>query len=287
MPKTPTYIANHIRRVLLDGASAPHTEEVQRFFKHEVKSRGWYTAELRKVAVRFRRTIVAENGVPFLLQVADQLFRGQVLEEKVVAVTMLQGIVGDFGKPEFKLFESWLDRVSTWADHDALVHYLVGPMIAKEDSLLSRPPRWAKSKNRWHQRAAAVSLIHSTRQHKHFDHIQRVTEILLPSEDDMVQKGARLVAARGRKVQSAADRRVPDDDSRAHAAVGAAGQPARRCRRKHERKVLGKKGSRPTPKEGVERGTPGSLLTYVSCLKLLHIAQRLQLQCSLDSGNLG
>ncbi len=154
-----------------------------------VKSRGWYTAELRKVAVRFRRTIVAENGLPFLLQVADQLFRGQVLEEKIVAVTMLQGIVGDFGKPEFKLFESWLDRVSTWADHDALVHYLIGPMIAATTSLLPRPPRWAKSKNRWHQRAAAVSLIHSTRQHKHFDHIQRVTEILLPSDDDMVRKG--------------------------------------------------------------------------------------------------
>jgi 3-methyladenine DNA glycosylase AlkD len=189
MPKTPSYIANHIRRVLLDGASAPHTEEVQRFFKDEVKSRGWYTGELRKLALRFRRTIVAENGMPFLLQVADQLFRGQVLEEKVVAVTMLQGIVGDFGKPEFKLFESWLDRVSTWADHDALVHYLIGELIAKDDSLLSRPLRWARSKNRWYQRAAAVSLIHSTRQHKNFDDIQRVTEILLPSKDDMVQKG--------------------------------------------------------------------------------------------------
>ncbi len=127
--------------------------------------------------------------MPFLVQVADQLFRGQVLEEKIVAVTMLQGIVADFGKPEFKLFESWLDRVTTWADHDALVHYLMGQIIAKDDSLLSRPLRWAKSKNRWHQRAAAVSLIHSTRQHKHFDHIQRVTEILLPSKDDMVQKG--------------------------------------------------------------------------------------------------
>jgi 3-methyladenine DNA glycosylase AlkD len=79
--------------------------------------------------------------------------------------------------------------VSTWADHDALVHYLIGELIAKDDSLLSRPLRWARSKNRWYQRAAAVSLIHSTRQHKNFDDIQRVTEILLPSKDDMVQKG--------------------------------------------------------------------------------------------------
>ncbi len=189
MRKSVAYIAAHIRRVLVDGAAAPHTEEVQRFFKHEVKSRGWYTGELRKVAVRFRRTILEEYDLPYLLQVADRLFRGDVLEEKIFAVVMLQGIVGEFGKREFKLFESWLRRVSTWADHDALAHYLLGPMIAADAQFLSRPLHWAKSKDRWHQRAAAVSLIHSARQHKHFDHIQRVTEILLARDDDMVQKG--------------------------------------------------------------------------------------------------
>jgi 3-methyladenine DNA glycosylase AlkD len=123
------------------------------------------------------------------LEVADRLFRGNVLEEKIFAVVMLQGIVGELGKPEFQLFESWLDRISAWADHDALTHYLIGPIIAADATLLSCPLRWAKSNDRWHQRAAAVSLIHSTRQQKNFDHIQRVTEILLPSDDNMVQKG--------------------------------------------------------------------------------------------------
>ncbi len=189
MKKTPAYIAKHIRTVIKNGGSAPHTEEVQRFFKHEVQSRGWYAGELRKVASRFRRTIIAENGLPFLLQVADQLFRGEVLEEKNFAVFLLQDSVGEFSKPEFKLFESWLDRVTTWADHDALVHYLIGPMIAANDAFLSRPPRWAKARKRWHQRAAAVSLIHSTRLHKNFGDIQRITEMLLTSDDDMVQKG--------------------------------------------------------------------------------------------------
>jgi 3-methyladenine DNA glycosylase AlkD len=187
--KTPAYIAKHIRRVLKDGGSAPHTAEVQHFFKHEVKSRGWYTAELRKVAVRFRRAIAAENGVPFLLQVADQLFSGEVLEEKNFAVMLLEDTTGQFGPGEFKLFESWLDRVSTWADHDALVHYLIGPMVAADNRYLPRPLRWAKKRSTWHQRAAAVSLIHSTRQHKNFDHIQTVTGLLLSSDDDMVQKG--------------------------------------------------------------------------------------------------
>lgn len=189
--KSPAYIAGHIRSVLKNGGSAPHSAEAQWFFKEQIQSRGWYANELRKVAVRFRRTILAERGQDYLLQVADQLFRGGVLEEKIFGVLMLQDMVGEFGKPEFKLFESWLDRVSSWADHDGLVHYLIGPMIAADDSLLTRPPRWARKKSDkpWHRRAAAVSLIHSTRQHKNFSDIQRMTEMLLTSDDDMVQKG--------------------------------------------------------------------------------------------------
>src|SRR5664279_6008546 len=113
-PKTPAYIAAHIRTVLKNGGSAPHTEEVQRFFKHEVQSRGWRTAELRKVAKRFRRAILAEHGLPYLIQVADQLFQGEMLEEKNFAVMLLEGMTPQFGRKEFKLFETWLDRISSW-----------------------------------------------------------------------------------------------------------------------------------------------------------------------------
>jgi len=205
--KPPAYIAAHIRTVLKNGGSAPHTVEVQRFFKHEVQSRGWYTAELRKVSRRFRRAILAEHGLPYLLLVADQLFRGEMLEEKNFDVMLLEGMTTQFSRGEFKLFESWLDRVSTWADHDALVHYLIGPMVAADDTYLTRLPRWAKKKDVWHQRAAAVSLIHSTRQHKNFDHIQRMTELLLTSDDDMVQKGLGWLlreAAKANPVQTVA-----------------------------------------------------------------------------------
>jgi 3-methyladenine DNA glycosylase AlkD len=187
--KPPTYIADHIRRVLLDGGSAPHSEDVQRFFKHEVKSRGWRTAELRKLARRFRRTIVAEFGQDYLAQVADDLFAGEVLEEKAFAVLLLEGMTRRFGRNEFKLFESWIDRITSWADHDALVHYLIGPMVADDDAYLTRLPIWARKKSVWYRRAAAVSLIHSTRHRKNFDHIQNITELLLSSKDDMVQKG--------------------------------------------------------------------------------------------------
>jgi len=189
MKRPPAYIAAHIRTVLKHGGSTPHSEDVQHFFKHEVKSRGWHTAELRKVAKRFRRTILAEHGLAYLVQVADQLFAGEVLEEKNFAVMLLEDMTPQFGRTEFDLFERWLDRVTSWSDHDALVHYLIGPMVAADGAYLKRLPRWVEKKSVWHQRAAAVSLIHSTRQHKNFDQIQNITESLLTHKDDMVQKG--------------------------------------------------------------------------------------------------
>jgi len=186
---TPSYIAEHIRRVLKDGGSAPHAEGVQAFFKEEIQSRGWRTAEMRKVALRFRRTIVKEAGLPFLVQVADQLFSGQVLEERVFGVLLLEKVVEELGDKEFKLFESWLARITTWADHDGLVHYLVAPMIVAKPARAAHAFRWARSRNRWHRRAACVALIRGTRRKMFFPEIIGLCNLLLGDEDDMVQKG--------------------------------------------------------------------------------------------------
>jgi len=186
---TPKYIADHIRRLLKDGGSAPHSEEVQWFFKEEIKSRGWYTAELRKVAVRMRRSIVREKGTDFLVRVADQLFSGCVLEEKVFAVFLLENQTGQLTEKEFRLFASWIDRVSSWADHDALAHDLLAPMMISESARSRQVLVWAKSSNRWRRRAACVSLIRGTREKKFFPEIVRLSEMLVTDQDDMVQKG--------------------------------------------------------------------------------------------------
>jgi 3-methyladenine DNA glycosylase AlkD len=186
---TPNYIAEHIRRVLKDGGSAPHADEVQWFFKEEIKSRGWYTGELRKVAVRFRRAIVREQGIEFLLQVADKLFSGRILEEKVFAVFLLEMQTTHFGDKEFALFASWLDRVSSWADHDALAHYLLAPMVYANPARCREVFRWAKSPNRWRRRAACVALIRGARTRQFFPEITRLSNLLLADQDDMVEKG--------------------------------------------------------------------------------------------------
>ena len=185
----PRYVADDVRRVLREGGSAAHSAEVQHFFKEEVKSRGWRTAELRKVAVRFRRSIAKEQGMEFVVQVADDLFSGEILEEKAFAVFLLEGKTAELGKREFRLFASWLDRVTNWADHDGLAHYLLSPMVAADPSYSPEVLRWVKARNRWRRRAACVALIRGARQKQLFAEIVRTSDLLLDDEDDMVQKG--------------------------------------------------------------------------------------------------
>ena len=186
---TPAVIAAQIRRALKRGGSAQRAQGGQRFFQEEIKSRGWYTADLRRAAVRFRRQIQKEHGLDFLVAVADQLFLGSVLEEKIAAIFLLEKLDAQFGDNEYKLFASWLDRISSWADHDALVHYCIAPMVARKPARLKTVFRWAKSADRWHRRAACVALIRGAREKVFFREIIELADLLLADQDDMVKKG--------------------------------------------------------------------------------------------------
>jgi 3-methyladenine DNA glycosylase AlkD len=186
---TPGEIAAQIRRTLQDGGSAEHAAGVQWFFKDEIKSRGWYTADLRRAARRLRRDIRREHGLDFLVKIADELFSGPVLEDRSTAVLLLEGLDNEFGDNEFKRFESWLDRITSWADHDGLVHCLIAPMVAAKPARVKAAFRWAKSADRWHRRAACVALIRGARAKKLFPEITKLSDSLLGDQDDMVQKG--------------------------------------------------------------------------------------------------
>jgi 3-methyladenine DNA glycosylase AlkD len=186
---TPEAVAIQIRRALKGGGSAEHAAGVQWFFKEKIKSHGWYTADLRRAVRRCRKEILCEHDVYFLVQVADQLFSGQVLEEKVAGIFLLENLTAECGDGEFKLFESWLDRISSWADHDGLVHYLIAPMVAAKAERTKFVFRWAKSPNRWRRRAACVALIRGAREKKLFPEIVKLSDSLLADKDNMVQKG--------------------------------------------------------------------------------------------------
>jgi len=186
---TPVSVAAEIRRTLKAGGSVERSTKVQRFFKEPIQSRGWRTAELRRAAIQWRREILQRSNLKFLLQTADNLFAGTVNEDKNTAVFLLENITDKLGDEEFDLLESWLPRVSNWSDHDALVHYLIAPMMVAKPLRARNVFRWAESQNRWFRRAACVALIQGARRRMFFSEITKLSDLLLSDEDDMVQKG--------------------------------------------------------------------------------------------------
>jgi len=188
-PATVAALAENLRQRLRAGGSPAVARSTQRFFAEPVRCYGWKTAALRRFARRAQRDILAESDLSTLLQVADRLFSGKVTEEKNLAVLLLENRTHDFGDAEFRRFERWLPRITNWSEHDALVHSLIGPLLAADRRRLARVFVWARSANRWHRRAAAVSLIRATRRRLYFREITRLSGQLLCDEDQMVQKG--------------------------------------------------------------------------------------------------
>ena len=189
MPARPSTAAI-VRRIcdhLKVNGSVEHAAGVQWFFKEEVRSHGWYTADLRRYGRELHRQLADDQ--PVLLAVAEALFKRSYLEEKALSVVMLQPSVRRFGAPEFERFEGWLDYVASWADHDAVAMYLLGPLMAADPRRVKRVFAWARARDRWHRRAAAVAPIHGVRAGLFTAEAERVTRMLLADRDDMVQKG--------------------------------------------------------------------------------------------------
>ncbi len=189
---TPVYIADHIRRVLKDGGSAPHSDEVQAFFQRRDAIAGLVYRRTKKICNSIPAQHLPANAAWISwCKLPTSSFPGQVLEEKVMAVFLLEKqTVNILAGTNFELFASWIDRVSSWADHDALVALFACADGRREAASLPRGFLRGRSRpNRWRRRAACVALIGGARERRFRAQIVRLSNQLLHDEDDMVQKG--------------------------------------------------------------------------------------------------
>jgi len=150
------------------GVRAPAVKQIARAVYHEVKS--WPAQERDALA--------------------GALWRGGRLEESGAVIYVYRRLSKQFGKTEFRLFETWLDRyVNTWANCDGLASWLLSAAVANDPSLISHLTGWTRSRNRWKRRAAIVSLLQEAKQGRHTREILGIAKRLIADDDDMVQKG--------------------------------------------------------------------------------------------------
>jgi len=182
-------LAREIRQALASRGSKSIALSSQRFFKEAFEAHGWRTAPLREFAHEYRKSLIKSAGLNVVVELADELFRGPISEEKNFAVFLLEPSPTKLGDSEFRLFDEWLDRVSNWSDHDGLTMYLLGPMMAALPERARCVRKWVRSRNLWRRRASAVSLIRGIRRGMFWPEAKEVAKELLADEEIMVQKG--------------------------------------------------------------------------------------------------
>lgn len=174
----------------LESSADPEWAKGQRaFFRHEISTRGVRMAALtpviRDVARRIKPwPVSARNALMKLLWETGQL------EDGALVCHVYRRFARSCTACEFKLFERWIDRyVRNWAHCDGVGTFLVSACLVNEPDLRFDLRAWARSKNRWKRRAAAVSLIHEAKKGRHTEFVFEIAAVLLPDRDDMVEKG--------------------------------------------------------------------------------------------------
>jgi 3-methyladenine DNA glycosylase AlkD len=178
-----------ITREFKAAADPKYRESIQRFFKEPVKLHGVRTAEFRRIAGYYLAQ-VRTRPKSEVLKLCEELLAVRNGEERSTAFQWAWGIRRQLGPADFPRLERWLKQhVSNWGSCDSLCTGVLGTLLLDHPEFLPKVKAWAKSKNRWLRRAAAVALIPAGKQEKHLPEAYATADALLLDEDDMVQKG--------------------------------------------------------------------------------------------------
>ena len=178
-----------IREELQANADEKTKKSFQRFFKEEVKCYGVKTGTVSKIAKKYWNEIKQLDKTE-IFSLCEMLYQSGYSEEAYVAAVWLPNMVDKFESSDLGLFGCWIENyVDNWAKCDTLCNHTVGGFIEKYPESIGELKRWAKSKNRWLKRAAAVSLIIPAKKGMFLQDVFEISDTLLSDEDDMVQKG--------------------------------------------------------------------------------------------------
>jgi len=163
----------------------------QRFFKgeQEVKFHGLKSARVRQMS----KTYFAEvKHLPKedVFALCETLLQSRYLEESSIACEWVHWFHQKFKPKDWTTFEHWIDtHIANWATCDMFCNHSVGTFLEMYPQYVKKLPTWAKSKNLWKRRAAAVSLIIPAKKGLFHENVFKLAEILLLDSEDMVQKG--------------------------------------------------------------------------------------------------
>jgi len=158
---------------------------LQGYFKESQPFLGVMVPEIRGIAKLYYQEN-KERGRKEVFAAAEKLFKGGYHEEKNLALFILQQYNGHFDVVPFcEKHLSWFDN---WDLTDMLGAGTIGKKALKDKKVIKKLYVWAKSKNLWTRRLAAVSTLPLIKE-KNIEPAMKIAGMLAGDKEYMVQKG--------------------------------------------------------------------------------------------------
>jgi 3-methyladenine DNA glycosylase AlkD len=182
-------IIKSIREELKNNADEQTKKSFQRFFKEAVKYYGVKSAIVGQIAKRSWKE-VKPLGKPEIFLLCEELYASDYCEEAFIVSYWVPHLGSEFEVKDLAVFQDWIDKyINNWAKCDGFCNHTLGTFFEKYPEQISELKKWAKSKNRWMRRSAAVSLIVPAKRGRFLEEVFELADLLLEDRDDMVQKG--------------------------------------------------------------------------------------------------
>ena len=182
-------ILAQIRDELKDNTDQQIQKSFQRFFKGHVKYYGVKTEVVGKIAKKYWIQVKTLDKQT-IFKLCEEFFRSDYTEEAFIVSFWLPNYIEHLEPSDLVTFRVWIESyINNWAKCDGFCNHTIGDLIQKYPESISEVKSWAKSKNRWLKRAAAVSLIVSAKKGNFMHEAFEICDMLLRDQDDMVQKG--------------------------------------------------------------------------------------------------
>ena len=193
--QTPLQAAREAKRELARLGQPAGDFDARRYFRGSdgLRFHNVGTDAMRALA----RSIHAANhrawSIRDAMEFADILIKDRYLEVKSVGIELVARYRRDFAPGHLGVWKGWLvaNHGANWATTDSICCSLIGPLLVRYPELGVRMLVWARDRNLWVRRAAAVGLIPSIRQGRGaLDLAYEVARRLHPDQEDLIQKAA-------------------------------------------------------------------------------------------------
>ena len=130
------------------------------------------------------RELKKKKQLPKMRAFLHKLWNSNVFEKMIIA-----GKLAEFVDLSFADYENMVKKIDNWAHCDVLCGRAVALYFLENQNEIPKLEKWAKSKNKWYRRAAAVSLIQILRdKNASKNEALKVLDMLMEDSEDMVMK---------------------------------------------------------------------------------------------------